>query len=122
MVAIAPEIRSRTTEATAGADEREARTAAENWQIIANVSTAGLFALAILAALYLMKDVVVPVILAWVVANILSPVVAWLEKRKFKRGTAVALVTVAMLSLLAIIVLLLSLPLTYWVARPTRRS
>ena len=71
--------------------------------MIANVSTAGLFALAILAALYLMKDVVVPVILAWVVANILSPVVTWLENHKVKRGTAVALVTVAMMAMLAII-------------------
>lgn len=119
MVAIAPDVRSRSAEAAANVDEREARTAAENWQMIANVSTAGLFALAILAALYLMKDVVVPVILAWVVANILSPVVTWLENRKVKRGTAVAIVTVAMMAMLAIIVLLLSLPLTYWIGRAT---
>ena len=45
------------------------RDAMENWQLVANVSITGIFALAILAALYFMRDMVVPVILAWVVAN-----------------------------------------------------
>ena len=39
------------------------------WQLVANVSITGIFALAILAALYFMRDMVVPVILAWVVAQ-----------------------------------------------------
>lgn len=91
----------------------------ENWQLAAHVSTAGLFALAILATLYLMRDVVVPVILAWVVANILLPVVAWMELRKIPRPVAVIVVTIALILVLLTILGLLSLPMTYWLGRAT---
>jgi predicted PurR-regulated permease PerM len=100
-----------------GRDAEEARTAAESWQLIADVSVTGLFALAVLGALYLMKEVVVPVILAFVVANIMLPVVNWLEKRRVPRFAAVALVTLALMAVFLAIVALLSLPLTYWIGR-----
>jgi len=103
----------REAEAEAAAKVETARV----WQLIADVSTAGLFALAVLAALYFMKEIVVPVILAWVVANILLPVVAWMERHGLHRGTSVALVTVAMIAVLLSVVALLSLPLTYWLGR-----
>lgn len=111
--------RSREDERPEPEDEVEERSAAENWQLIADVSATGLFALAVLAALYLMKEVVVPVILAWVVANILLPVVAWLERRGMPRIPSVAVVTVAMVAVLLAVVTLLSLPLTYWLGRAT---
>jgi predicted PurR-regulated permease PerM len=98
-------------------DAEEARSAAESWQLIGDVSVTGLFALALLAALYLMKEVVVPVILALVVANILLPVVNWLEKRHVPRFAAVALVTLALMAVFLAVVALLSLPLTYWIGR-----
>lgn len=98
---------------------REERTNAETWQLIADVSVTGLFALAILAALYVMKEVVVPVILAWVVSNILLPVVAWLERRGLPRIPSVVVVTLALLTVLLSVVALLSLPLTYWLGRAT---
>ncbi|WP_295559709.1 AI-2E family transporter [uncultured Hyphomicrobium sp.] len=100
-------------------EEAEQRSTAETWQLIADVSVTGLFALAILAALYLMKEVIVPVILAWVVANILLPVVGWLERRGLGRIPAVGLVTLAMLAVLLSVIALLSLPLTYWLGRAT---
>lgn len=95
---------------------------AENWALVANVSVTGLFALAVLAALYLMRDVVVPVILAWVVANILLPVVAWIERRGLPRVPAVILVTLAFVAVLLAIAALLSLPLTYWLGRANELS
>jgi len=95
------------------------RSSDETWQLIANVSTAGLFALAILAALYLMRDVAVPVILAWVVANILLPVVKGMEKNGIPRIPAVIAVTLLMVAVLLIVIALLSLPLTYWLGRAT---
>lgn len=97
----------------------EVRSAAETWQLVADVSTTGIFALAVLAALYLMKEVAVPVILAWVVANILLPVVAWMEKKGLPRGAAVAAVSVAIVAVLLSVIALLSLPLTYWLGRAT---
>lgn len=122
MVALSSDARARSPDVEKLDTEAETRSAAENWQMIANVSTTGIFALILLAALYLMKEVVVPVILAWVVANILSPVVAWLEERKINRGAAVGLVTLAIVSVLISVVLLLSLPLTYWLGRATELS
>jgi predicted PurR-regulated permease PerM len=111
--------RQRAIEAEQPEKDPDERTAAETWQLIADVSVTGLFALAVLAALYFMKEVIVPVILAWVVANILRPVVAWLEQRGLPRIAAVMVVTLAMLAVLLTIVALLSLPLTYWLGRAT---
>lgn len=98
---------------------QEARSAAETWRIVADVSVTGIFALAVLGALYLMKDVVVPVILAWVVANILHPVVNWMEERRVPRVPAVGIVTLALVAVLLSVIALLSLPITYWLGRAT---
>lgn len=111
--------RQRAIEEETRAPDPAEKTSAENWQMVANVSVTGLFALAVLAALYLMKEVVVPVILAWVVANILMPVVKWMENRGVPRIPAVILVTLAMLTVLLTVIALLSLPLTYWLGRAT---
>lgn len=92
---------------------------AETWRLIADVSVVGLFALGVLAALYLMKEVIVPVILAWVVANILLPVVSWMERRGLPRIPSVAAVTLALVAVLLTVITLLSLPLTYWLGRAT---
>lgn len=100
-------------------DDTVERSAAETWQLVADVSVTGLFALASLAALYLMKEVVVPIILAWVVANILLPVVAWMEKRGIPRIPSVIAVTLAIVVTLLAIAAILSLPLTYWLGRAT---
>ncbi len=121
-MAIAADIGSERSRAAAIEEAdlaRAGRTPAENWQLMANVSTTGLFALAILAALYLMRDVAVPVILAWVVANILLPVVKKMEQNGVPRVVAVIVVTLAMLAVLFTVIALLSLPLTYWLGRAT---
>lgn len=113
---IAPEGRTRPAPVQLPGDGPSPETR-ETWQLIANISVTGLFALAILAVLYLMKEVAVPVILAWVVANILLPVIGWLEKRGVPRVASVIFVTLALVAVLLSIVTLLSLPLTYWVGR-----
>ena len=113
-----PEATSETALRNGNGEELAPKTsAAETWTLIAHVSVTGLFALAVLAALYLMRDVVVPVILAWVVANILLPVVAWIERQGVHRVPAVILVTLAFVMVLLAIATLLSLPLTYWLGR-----
>lgn len=91
----------------------------ETWALVANVSTVGLFALSVLATLYFAKDIIVPVILAWVIANILLPVVAWMEDRRVPRVLAVIIATLTLIGLLVAILALLSLPMTYWLGRAT---
>lgn len=103
---------------TAEADAKFQRNR-EIWALTAHVSMVGLFAIAVLATLYFMRDVLVPLILAWVVANILLPVVRRLEENKVPRAVAVILVTLALLVVLATVLALLSLPMTYWLGRAT---
>jgi predicted PurR-regulated permease PerM len=118
-MAMTAEAVSERTNASDTTTEPEERTTAETWQLIANVSVTGIFALAVLAALYLMRDVAVPVILAWVVANILLPVVTWMEEKGLPRGPSVLLITFAIVAVILTVVALLSLPLTYWLGRAT---
>jgi predicted PurR-regulated permease PerM len=119
-MAIAGIVDQRRQAAAASAeDEAQGRSNRETWQLIANVSTTGLFVLAALAALYFTRDVVVPVILAWVVANILLPVIAWMERRRLPRVAAVVIATLAFVAIIAAILILLSLPITYWLGRAT---
>jgi predicted PurR-regulated permease PerM len=112
-------VRKRPVEEPGNDDEVVVKSAAENWSLVADVSVTGLFALAVLAALYLMKGVAVPVILAWVVANILQPVVARMETWRIRRVPAVGIVTLALLVVMFSVIALLSLPLTYWLGRAT---
>jgi hypothetical protein len=57
----------------------------ESWNWAVRISVVGLFALALAGILYIMASVVVPVLLAWVVAMVLLPVVDSLERRGFSR-------------------------------------
>lgn len=113
------EARTRAAEVEQAAADEKFQRNRETWAMVADVSVTGLFALAILAALYLMRDVLVPLILAWVVANILLPVVNWMVERKVPRILAVILVTLALIVVLLSIVALFSLPMTYWLSRAT---
>lgn len=91
----------------------------ENWLLLTQVSTVGLFTLAVLATLYFARDIIVPVILAWVVANILLPVVSWMEKNGIPRILSVIIVTLTLIAVLLAVIALLSLPMTYWLGRAT---
>ena len=65
------------------------------------VALIGLFVLALLAALYVTRGILVPVLLAVIIGTILSPLVGWLQLHRIPR-TVSAIVVVAMLfSLLA---------------------
>lgn len=124
-MAVANEVADTRTRAVARVEEQDAEAEAKFqrnravWSLVADVSITGLFALAVLATLYLMRDVVVPLILAWVVANILLPVVKRMEDAKIPRILAVILVTLALLVVLLTVIALLSLPMTYWLGRAT---
>src|SRR5262249_56472092 len=55
----------------------------EGWNWAVRISVVGLFVLALAVIAFKMASVVVPVVLAWVVAMVLLPVVDGLERRWF---------------------------------------
>jgi len=79
--------------------------------------TIGLFVIAILWCAYVAKPVIVPVLLGWVIATIVLPVVNALENRRVPRVLAAASVTILLLLLIAGMLLLLATPITYWIGR-----
>jgi predicted PurR-regulated permease PerM len=85
------------------------------WAWAERVSMVGLFTLAVGYTLFVVQDLFVPVVTAWVMGAILRPVADWAERFGVPKGVAViATATVALLILLAIIGLL-STPLAYWI-------
>ena len=95
----------------------DAAAAPELWRRASHVSLVGLFVLAIVSALYLTQAVVLPVILAWVVATIFLPVVTWMQRRGANRGVAVALVATLLVVVVLALLTVLSTPLAYWLGR-----
>jgi predicted PurR-regulated permease PerM len=64
-----------------------------------------------------MASVVVPVLLAWVVAMVLLPVVDSLERRGFSRALTSTVLVIILIASIVVIIGVLTVPLTYWVGR-----
>ena len=87
----------------------------DGWAWAERISVVGLFTLAVGYTLFVVQDLFIPVITAWVMGAILRPTVESAGKAGVPRVVAViATATVALLILLAIIGLL-STPFTYWI-------
>jgi len=85
------------------------------WVWAERVSVVGLFTLAVGYTLFVVQDLFVPVVTAWVMGAILRPIVESAGRLGVPRVVAViATATVALLIVLAIIGLL-STPLAYWI-------
>ena len=89
----------------------------ESWNWAVRISVVGLFVLALAGILYSMASVVVPVLLAWVVAMVLLPVVDSLERRGFSRALTSTVLVILLIASIMVIVGVLTVPLTYWVGR-----
>ena len=87
------------------------------WERSSQIAVIGLFVIALLWAAYVAQPVIVPVVLAWVIATIVLPVVNWLRERNVPRVVAVLLVTLALVALIIALLLLLSTPVAYWIGR-----
>ena len=87
------------------------------WARAAQVALIGLFIIALLWCAYVARAVIVPVLLAWVIATIMLPVVRWLERHKVPRVLGVLLLTIALIGLIAALLTLLSTPIAVWLAR-----
>lgn len=92
------------------------------WARASQISLIGLFAIALLWCTYVASPVIVPVLLAWVIATIVLPVVKWLNRHKVPRVLAVVAVTVALITMILGLLLILSTPLTFWLGRATELS
>ena len=92
------------------------------WARASHVALIGLFVIALLWATYVARPVIVPVLLAWVIATIVLPIVTWLYAHKIPRVVAVLAVTIALLLLIVSLLMLLSTPVTFWLGRATELS
>ena len=87
------------------------------WARASQVSLIGLFVVALLLCAYVAQPVIVPVLLAWVIATIVLPIVKWLQERGVPRGLAVVAVTALLVAVIVGLLLLLSTPVAYWLGR-----
>ncbi|HXF54363.1 MAG TPA: AI-2E family transporter [Hyphomicrobiaceae bacterium] len=83
------------------------------------VGIVGLFLIAIVWCAHVAQPVVVPVLLAWVIATIAGPPIGFLQERGVPRVVSAILVTCSLVVVLLILLFLLSAPLTYWIGRAT---
>jgi predicted PurR-regulated permease PerM len=81
------------------------------------VSLVGLFVIALLWCAYVAQPVIVPVLLAWVIATIVLPFVNWLQEHRVPRLFAVITVTVLLATAIVCLLVLLSTPFAYWLSR-----
>ena len=99
----------------------EPRTAAldsvESWNWAVRISVVGLFVIALAVIALRMASVVMPVVLAWVVAMVLLPVVDGLERRGFPRALTSSVLVILLVASVVVIVGVMTVPLTYWLTR-----
>jgi predicted PurR-regulated permease PerM len=91
----------------------------DRWAQAGHISLVGLFVIALLWAAYVARPVIVPILLAWVIATIVLPIVRWLTGRKIPRVLAAILVTLALAAIIVGLLALLSTPVTIWLGRAT---
>ena len=89
----------------------------ERWNWAVRISVVGLFVAALVVIAFRMASVVVPVVLAWVVAMVLLPVVDGLERRGLSRVLISIVLVILLIASIMVIVGVLTVPLTYWVGR-----
>jgi predicted PurR-regulated permease PerM len=91
----------------------------DRWAQASHVSLVGLFIIALIWAAYVAQPVIVPILLAWVIATIVLPIVRWMAKRNVPRVLAAILVTFALAAVIVSLLALLSTPVTFWLGRAT---
>ena len=84
-----------------------------NWRRATQIATIGIFVLGVGWFLYAARHVVLPVALAWAVATIVLPIVSALRRLYVPRVVAAMVVTLVLLAAKALLIVLLSAPVTY---------
>lgn len=114
-----PSVRARISARLSRDAEPETKEESPTLAMVSQAATVGLFVIALVWCAYVAQPVLVPVVLAWVIATIVLPVVTYLERFRVPHMAASILVTIALLLLFACLLLLLSTPLAYWLGRAT---
>jgi len=94
----------------------------DRWARASQLALIGLFIITVLWCTYVASPVIVPVLLAWVIATIVLPIVTWLCEHKVPRVIAVIAVTLALVAMIVCLLILLSTPVTFWLGRATELS
>ena len=89
----------------------------ESWNWAVRISVVGLFVVALTVIAFRMASVVVPVVLAWVIAMVLLPVLDGLERRGLPRALTSIVLVILLIASVMVIVGVLTVPLTYWLRR-----
>jgi predicted PurR-regulated permease PerM len=92
------------------------------WMRASQMAVIGLFIMALVWAAHASQPVLVPVLLAWVIATIVHPIVDLMRAYKVPRVLACVLVTMALMAIVISLLALLSMPITYWLGRATELS
>jgi len=85
------------------------------WVWAERISVVGLFTLAVGYTLFVVQDLFVPVVTAWVIGAILRPIAESAERLGVPRVVAVIVTAMVALLILLAIMGLLSTPLAYWI-------
>lgn len=91
--------------------------AGDPWVRASQVALIGLFVLALIWCAYVGRPVIVPVVLAWVIATIVLPVVKGMQGRYVPRVAAAIGVTLALALIIVFLLFLLSTPISIWLGR-----
>jgi predicted PurR-regulated permease PerM len=83
------------------------------------VAIIGLFIIALLWGAHVGQAVLVPVLLAWVIATMLLPIVRFMQDRRVPRVLSAVVLTAALLAVVAGVLLLIATPAAYWLGRAT---
>ena len=89
------------------------------WMRASQVALIGLFVIALLWVAYAARPVIVPVVLAWVIATIVLPIVKWMQEHGVPRVAAALIVTGALALLIVSLLALLSTPISVWLGHAT---
>lgn len=87
------------------------------WARASQIALIGLFVISLLWCAYVARPVIVPVVLAWVIATLALPAVKWLQGKGVPRVVAAIGVTIGLLLVIGGLLALLSSPIAQWVGR-----
>jgi len=87
------------------------------WRLGALISTLGMAFLALIAALYFGRPVLLPVVAALIVGITLSPLIEFGARFRIPTAVSAVLVVLAVSTLIAVLVTFFATPLTDWISR-----
>jgi predicted PurR-regulated permease PerM len=108
---------ARTTPFEAEAEQPPPPSAPDILTTTSQIAIIGLFCLAVLALLFIGRMLIVPVVLAVVIATILGPAVSGLKKRGIPRVVSAITIVLLVFGVMVFLAVTLTTPLTDWIGR-----